>query len=230
MPRIVFVTGSSGNLGRAITRKFLLAGDKVIGTLLPEEVYTAEPDEKGLELRHVNLLNETETSAIIHSDISEFGKIDIGILTAGGFAMGDIAKTDTLDIYNQLSLNFETAYNAARPLFLHMLREGRGRIFLVGSRPGMDMRLGKGLVAYSLSKSLIFRLAELMNEEAKGTDVVVSVLVPSIIDTPQNRNSMPDADFSSWMNPASIADIIYFYCSPGTESIKEPVIKLFNKA
>ena len=230
MPRIVFITGSSGNLGRAITRKFLLAGDKVIGTLLPEEVYTAEPDEKGLELRHVNLLDETETSAIIHSDIREFGKIDIGILTAGGFAMGDIAKTDTLDIFNQLSLNFETAYNAARPLFLHMLREGRGRIFLVGSRPGMDMRLGKGLVAYSLSKSLIFRLAELMNEEAKGSDVVVSVLVPSIIDTPQNRNSMPDADFSSWMNPASIADIIYFYCSPGTESIKEPVIKLFNKA
>jgi NAD(P)-dependent dehydrogenase (short-subunit alcohol dehydrogenase family) len=199
MQRVVFVTGSSGNLGKAITRKFLAEGDKVIGTLLPEEVYSPTISEKGLETRHIDLFNETETTAIIEAAIRDFGGVDIAVLTAGGFKMGDIAHTETADIYQQLRLNFETTYNAARPIFLQMLKKGRGQIFMTGSRPGMDMRNGKGLVAYSLSKSLIFRLSEIMNEEAKGTDVVVSVLVPSTIDTPQNRKSMPDVDFSAWM-------------------------------
>ena len=230
MQRVVFVTGSSGNLGRAITHKFLAERDKVIGTLLPEEVFMPSPAEKGLETRHIDLLNESETAAIIESDIREFGGIDIAVLTAGGFAMGDLASTSTADFYNQLRLNFETAYNCARPIFLQMLKKGRGRIFLIGSRPGLDMKNGKGTIAYSLSKSLIFRLAELMNVEAAGTDVIVTVLVPSIIDTPQNRKSMPDADFSSWMDPAAIADIVYYYCSPGAKGLREPILKMYNNA
>ena len=230
MQRVVFVTGSSGNLGRAIAHKFLAEGDKVIGTLLPEEVFKPSPAEKGLENRHIDLLNESETAAIIESDFREFGGIDIAVLTAGGFAMGDLAHTSTADFYNQLRLNFETAYNCARPIFLQMLKKGRGRIFLVGSRPGLDMKSGKGTIAYSLSKSLIFRLAELMNDEAAGTDIIVTVLVPSIIDTPQNRKSMPDADFSTWMDPAAIADIVYYYCSPVAKGLREPILKMYNNA
>jgi len=230
MQRIVFVTGSSGNLGRAITRKFLEAGEKVIGTVLPEEVYVLSDAEKMLEIRHVDLLNELETKEVIENDIRDFGGIDISVFTAGGFAMGDIAHTGTADFYQQLRLNFETAYNAARPIFLQMLKKGRGQIFMTGSRPGLDMKNGKGMVAYSLSKSLIFRLSELMNEEAKGTDVVVSVLVPSTIDTPQNRKSMPDADFSAWMDPVEMADIIFNYCSPSFAGLREPVLKMYNKA
>jgi NAD(P)-dependent dehydrogenase (short-subunit alcohol dehydrogenase family) len=106
--------------------------------------------------------------------------------------MGGIRETGSADILAQYELNFETAYHVARPVFLNMMEKGKGRIFLVGSRPGLDMRNSKGMVAYGLSKSLVFRLAELMNEEAKGTDVVVSVIAPSTIDTPQNRKSMPD--------------------------------------
>jgi NAD(P)-dependent dehydrogenase (short-subunit alcohol dehydrogenase family) len=230
MQRIVFVTGSSGNLGRAITRKFLDAGDKVIGTVLPEEVYTLSDAEKMLKIRHVDLLNELETKEVIENEIREFGGIDIAVLTAGGFAMGDIAHTETSDFYQQLKLNFETTYNTARPIFLEMLKKGRGRIFMTGSRPGLDMQNGQGMVAYSLSKSLIFRLSELMNEEAKGTDVVVTVLVPSTIDTPQNRKSMPEADFSTWMDPASMAEIIFNYCSPLFTGLREPVLKMYNKA
>lgn len=230
MQRVVFVTGSSGNLGRAITRKFLAEGDRVIGTLLPEEVYVPGEAEKGLETRHIDLLNEAETAAIIASDIEEFGGIDIAVLTAGGFAMGDIAHTGGSEFYNQLKLNFETTYNTARPIFLEMLKKGRGRLFMTGSRPGLDMKNGKGMTAYSLSKSLVFRLAELMNEEAKGTDVIVTVLVPSTIDTPQNRKSMPDADFSTWVRPESIADIIFYYCSPEASGLREPILKMYNKA
>lgn len=230
MHRIVFISGSSGNLGRAITRKFLDAGDKVIGTILPEEVYTPPDAGNMLIIRPVDLLNELEIKELIENDIREFGGIDIAVLTAGGFAMGDIALTEKADFYHQLQLNFETAYNAARPIFLDMLKKGKGQIFMTGSRAGLDMRNGKGMVAYSLSKSLIFRLAELMNEEAKGTDVVVSVLVPSTIDTPQNRKSMPDADFSTWMDPALMADIIFNYCSPSFAGLREPLLKMYNKA
>ena len=144
--------------------------------------------------------------------------------------MGDISETKTSDITKQFQLNFETAYNIARPLFIQMLKQKYGRIFLIGSRPGMDAAKGKGMVAYSLSKSLIFHLAELMNHEAKGTNVITSVVVPSTIDTAQNRQAMPAADFSSWVTPEKIADIIYYYCSDDADSIREPVIKIYNNS
>ena len=77
---------------------------------------------------------------------------------------------------------------------------------MIGSRPGANMKNSKGMVAYGLGKSLIFHLAELMNEEAKGTNVVTNVIVPSTIDTPQNREAMPHADFNKWVTPEAIAD------------------------
>jgi NAD(P)-dependent dehydrogenase (short-subunit alcohol dehydrogenase family) len=90
------------------------------------------------------------------------------------------------------------------------------------------MRAGKSMVAYSLSKSLVFRLAEIMNEEARGTDVVVSVVVPGTIDTPQNRESMPSADFNKWVTPAAIADVIFYYCSTEGRVLREPVLKVYG--
>jgi len=86
------------------------------------------------------------------------------------------------------------------------------------------------MVAYSLAKSLIFRLADLMNEEAKGHNVVTSVVVPSTIDTPQNRKSMPDADPSKWVKAEAIANVIHFYCTEEAAVLREPVIKVYNNA
>ena len=86
------------------------------------------------------------------------------------------------------------------------------------------------MVAYSLAKSLIFRLVELMNDEAKGKNVVTSVVVPSTIDTPQNRKSMPDVNPANWVKAEQIADIIYFYCSEKAEVLREPVIKVYSNA
>jgi NAD(P)-dependent dehydrogenase (short-subunit alcohol dehydrogenase family) len=92
------------------------------------------------------------------------------------------------------------------------------------------MRHSKGMTAYGLTKSLLFRLAELLNLEAKGTDVVAVVIVPSTIDTPQNRASMPDADFSTWMDPAKMAEIIHFHTSSAADGLREPILKMYNKA
>ena len=130
----------------------------------------------------------------------------------------------------QYKLNFETAYNVARPVFLQMMKQNNGRIFIVGSKPGMDSKNGKGMVAYGMAKSLIFRLAELMNEEAKGHNVVTSVIVPSTIDTPQNRKSMPDANFKDWVKAEEIANTIYYYCTADAGSLREPVIKVYGNS
>jgi NAD(P)-dependent dehydrogenase (short-subunit alcohol dehydrogenase family) len=111
-----------------------------------------------------------------------------------------------------------------------MMKQNNGRIFIIGSKPGLSSVNSKGMVAYGLAKSLIFRLAELMNAEAKGTNVVVSVIVPSTIDTSQNRKSMPDADPAKWVKPEAIADVIYFYCTDAAAVLREPVIKVYNNS
>jgi len=144
--------------------------------------------------------------------------------------MGTIKETSTADILKQYQLNFETAYNIARPVFEKMLNQNSGRIFLVGSKPGIASQHGKGMIAYGLAKSLIFRLAELMNDEAKGKNVVTSVLVPGTIDTQQNRKSMPNADFKNWVTAEAIADTVLYYCSDLGAALREPVIKLYNNS
>jgi NAD(P)-dependent dehydrogenase (short-subunit alcohol dehydrogenase family) len=92
------------------------------------------------------------------------------------------------------------------------------------------MKSSKGMVAYGLTKSLIFRLAELMNDEAKGQNVVTSVIVPSTIDTAQNRKAMPGADPRKWVKAEEIAAIISFYCSEQAAILREPVIKVYGNS
>jgi NAD(P)-dependent dehydrogenase (short-subunit alcohol dehydrogenase family) len=228
--KVVIVTGASGNLGQAVVKKFLTEGCYVIGTIVPNDPVTISIKDKNFETVTVDLMNEEGSAQFIASVIKNHGQLDVAILTVGGFAMGKIADTKTADMLKQYKLNFETAYNTARPIFNQMMQQKSGRIFMIGSRPGSDMHNSKGMAAYGLAKSLIFRLAELMNDEAKGTNVVTSVIVPSTIDTPQNRQSMPDADTSKWVKPEQIAAAIYFYCSEEGSVIREPVIKVYNNS
>jgi NAD(P)-dependent dehydrogenase (short-subunit alcohol dehydrogenase family) len=86
------------------------------------------------------------------------------------------------------------------------------------------------MVAYGLAKSLIFRLAELLNDEGKSHGVVTSVIIPSTIDTPQNRKAMPDANPDNWVKAEEIADVIYYYCSDEARSLREPVIKVYGNS
>ncbi len=227
--RTVIVTGATGNLGQAIIRKFLAEGCAVIGTVTKKKP-TVFDDQPGFEACAVDLTNEEEVASTMTTILRKYQTIDAAILTAGGFAMGKIEDSDSNAIRQQYQLNFETAYIIARFIFQQMMKQKTGRIFFTGSRPGSDMRFGKGMTGYALSKSLLFRLAELMNEEAKGTNVVTSVIIPSTIDTPQNRSSMPDADFSKWVTPESIADIVYAHCDPSFDILREPLIKTYNKA
>jgi NAD(P)-dependent dehydrogenase (short-subunit alcohol dehydrogenase family) len=229
LKKVAIITGASGNLGQAVVKKFIDKDYHVIGTILNNDE-RKNYKEKNVEETELNLLHEDDCKQFVEGVIAKNEIIDVAVLTAGGFAMGDIAGTKTSDIYSQYQLNFETAYNIARPVFTQMMKQNKGRIFLIGSRAGLDASNAKGVTAYSLSKSLIFRLAELMNTEAKNKNVVVSVIVPSTIDTPPNRKSMPESDFGTWVLPSQIADVIYFYASDEAVSLREPVIKVYNRS
>jgi len=228
--KTAIVTGASGNLGQAVVRKFLSQGYHVVGTIVPNDPVTLDISDKNFEAIVVDLMNEDASQKFIESILEKNNSIDAAVLTVGGFAMGKIAETKTADISKQYKLNFETAYNVARPVFTQMLKQNNGRIFIIGSKPGLSHTNAKGMVAYSLAKSLIFRLAELMNDEAKGLNVVTSVIVPSTIDTPQNRKSMPDADFNKWVKPEAIADIIYFHCTNEATVIRESIVKVYGNS
>ncbi|HMU46323.1 MAG TPA: SDR family NAD(P)-dependent oxidoreductase [Chitinophagaceae bacterium] len=228
--KTVIITGVSGNLGQAVAKKFLAEGYRVAGTVTHKDPSGFAIQDSNFETFAVDLMQEDEAGEVVAKIIGIHKVVDAAVLTVGGFTMGNIEKTKGKDIDWQIKLNFQTAWNVVKPVFEHMLENGKGRIFLVGSKPGSDMHQSKGMVAYGLSKSLIFRLAELMNDEAKGKNIVTSVIVPSTIDTPQNRKAMPDADFSKWVKPEAIADIIYFHCTPEAEVLREPVIKVYNNA
>ncbi|OSZ80026.1 hypothetical protein CAP36_01815 [Chitinophagaceae bacterium IBVUCB2] len=228
--KTIIITGASGNMGQALVKKFMTEGYMVVSTLGPDDPTRIAIKGKNLETAMVDLANEEDARQFVEFAAVKHQNIDAAVLTVGGFAMGKIADTKTADVLKQYKLNFETAYNVARPVFLQMMQQGYGRIFLIGSRPGLDMKNSNGMVAYGLSKSLLFRLAELMNEESKGTNIVTSVVIPSTIDTPQNRKSMPDADFKKWVKPEAIALAIYFHCTEEAASLREPLLKLYGDA
>lgn len=229
MNRNIWITGGSGNMGKAVIEKFLASGDKVTATLAPAE---KKPEFEGgtVNWLEVDLADEENSQRILDTEYRKQGKVDAAVLTVGGFAAGNLENTRAADIQKMLNLNFITAFNTVKPIFLRMKEKGAGRIFLIGARPGINMADSTGIIAYGLSKSMIFRLAELLNAEAKGTRVVVHVIVPSTIDTPQNRKSMPDVDPEKWVKASQIADIIHFHCSPAADPIREPVIKIYNQA
>ena len=228
--KTVIVTGASGNLGKAIVDKFITEGYFVIGTVIPNDTVTFNYPRDRFEKVVVDLLNEEDSQKFVESVVSKHGSIDVAVLTVGGFAAGKITETKTSDVRKQYKLNFETAYNVARPSFTQMAKQSRGRIFIIGSRPGLDAKSGKGMVAYGLAKSLVFRLAELLNDEAKGKNVVTSVVVPSTIDTETNRKAIPAANFGDWVKAEQIADVIHYYSTDTASALREPVIKVYNNA
>ncbi|HEV8287196.1 MAG TPA: SDR family NAD(P)-dependent oxidoreductase [Chitinophagaceae bacterium] len=228
--KTAIVTGASGNLGQAIVKKFIAEGYLVIGTVIPNDSVTFNYPADSFEKITVDLLREEDSQKFVESVVSKHGSIDVAILTVGGFAAGKISETKTSDVSKQYALNFETAYNIARPSFIQMTKQSNGRIFIIGSRPGLDAKNGKGFVAYALAKSLVFRLAELLNDEAKGKNVVTSVVVPSTIDTEINRKAIPAANFDDWVKAEQIAEVIHYYSTDAASALREPVIKVYNNA
>ena len=228
--KTVIITGANGNLGSTVTGSFLSKDYKVIATVRKEEDRNEFEDHPNLQVEVLDLTDEAKTEAFARKVIEQNGPIDGALLLVGGFAAGNIAATGSADIKKQITLNFDTAYHLTRPLFQHMMEQNKGRIVFIGSRPALQASAGKSLVAYGLSKSLLFKLAEYLNAEAKGKNVTVTVIAPSTIDTETNRKSMPDADFEKWVKPGALAEIMEFIVSGKGDPLRETVLKVYNNA
>jgi len=230
MPKTILITGANGNLGVAAVKKFLDEGYKVIGVDQSGTHLGFAADHDNFELKSVDAGDEQAVATFMEEIIELNGRIDGALLLVGGFAMGDIHATGGEELRKMFAFNFETAYFFARPLFQHMLESGYGRLVFMGARTALRHEQGKGALAYALSKSLLFELAGLLNATAKGKNVVASVVAPSTIDTSVNRQSMPDADFASWVKPDAIASLLEFICSDRGDALREPVYKIYNNA
>lgn len=222
----VLITGAAGNLGRACVAKYVDLGYRVIATVIPGTTLGFE--REGVAVYEADLEDESAVRALVQKLVTGFGGIDIALLLVGGFASGGIDTCTGADIRKMIALNFETAYYVARPVFQHMMERSAGRIVLVGARPALKASDGKKFLAYALSKSLVFQLADLLNAEGAAKNVITSVIVPSTIDTPANRSSMPSADFSKWVSPEDIAGIVAFATSGDAKAVRNPVYKIYG--
>lgn len=226
--KTVLITGASGNLGKAAVAKFLSDGYKVVTTYSPGKGHPATKDVEGFE---ADLTNEKSAEAAVRGILEKHKTLDAALLLVGGFAMGNIGNTDGAALKKMFSLNFETAYYVARPVFEQMLRQPEGgKIVLIGSRPPLVPKEAKSKLAYALSKSLIFQLAEALTAEGSSKNVTASVIAPSIIDTEENRQSMPDADYSTWVKPEEIAEAMAYLCSEKGRALRDTVLKMYGRA
>ncbi|NCI51443.1 SDR family NAD(P)-dependent oxidoreductase [Sediminibacterium roseum] len=228
--KTVIITGANGNLGTAVTQTFLNKGYRVIATVFEEKMIAEFISHTNLDVRVVNLSDDGATAGFIASVIRQYEKIDAALMLVGGFAMGGIDATAVADIDKQISLNFKTAYHVTQPVLQHMKAHGAGRLVFIGARPAIEASQGKDMVAYGLSKSLLFKLAEYINAENKGSNITATVVAPSTLDTPLNRKSMPNTDPEIWVKPAALAEILEFVVSDKSEVIREAVLKVYNNA
>jgi len=230
MKKLVLITGASGNLGKAAVEKFITEGYKVVATVSPGKGLGFEINSD-VETFEADLTNEENIGEVVLKIIDKYGSIDAALLLVGGFAAGGIKESDGASLKKMYALNFETAYYTARPVFLQMLKQVTGgRIILVGARPALKAQDGKKFLAYALAKSLLFKLAEFLNAEGTSKNVITSVIVPSTIDTPVNRQSMPSANFSDWVKPEEMAEIMAFISSSNGSVLRDSVFKIYGNA
>lgn len=230
----IIVTGASGNMGRAVVKRFAQDGQKVYAMLGPGEntgMFSEETmaphyvDTQSLDLAD-EMLSESYLKGIIAKDPA----IEAAVCIIGGWQAGTLSETTGHEIDKMIKLNFTTAFNIAKPLLEHFERQGYGQFIFIGARAAIKPSEAKNNVAYALSKSLVFRLAEIINDQGKSKNIHASVIVPSVLDTPQNRAAMPDADSSGWVKPEYVADTIAFLLGNTGNAMRETVIKLYNRA
>jgi len=227
----LIITGANGNLGLAVVKRLLKDGyhlHAAVGHLGASNL----PRDGRLEISQVDLQSEEESKKFVEYSIAKYPDINAAVLLVGGFAMGNIKETKKSDLDKMINLNFYTAFHVVRPLLdLFLSRPGSGGQFiLIGARPGLIADAGKDFFPYSMSKAMIFKLAEFINAEGKDKEITATVIVPSTIDTEANRKAMPDADFSKWVPAENIADAISFSLSETGRMTRDSVIKLYNRS
>lgn len=215
MARSVIVTGGFGILGQAVSRAFAVAGDKVARIDFATEA--KELCEGTLDIGGVDLTDPDATQAALDKVIAAHGGIDVLINIAGGFTWETLEDGSIASWSKMHAMNVLTAATITKFALPYLKKSSAGRIVSIGA--GGAVKAGMGMGAYAASKSGVHRLTEALAEEMSGTCVTVNAVLPSIIDTPTNRADMPDADFSQWVKPEAIADVITFLASDAARSV-----------
>jgi NAD(P)-dependent dehydrogenase (short-subunit alcohol dehydrogenase family) len=230
---VVIITGAVGNLGLATAQAFQRSGHKTVlvdrsqdrlSKAFPE--LTGSPDHVlagGVDLSSVASVEKLAADAM-----ARFGRIDVLVNTVGAWGRGKSTHEEDLATWDFLfNVNLRTTLNCCRAVIPQMLKQKRGKIVNIASRDGLKGSAGYG--AYSASKSAVLRLTESLADELKNSNINVNCIMPATIDTPQNRAAMPDTDFSKWVEPSALADVILFLSSDAARAINGAALPVYGK-
>jgi NAD(P)-dependent dehydrogenase (short-subunit alcohol dehydrogenase family) len=212
--KVVVVTGASGALGKVVAAVALARGARVAGIDHAASQIPTTPDR--IEFGGVDLSDPAGAKKAIDAAATHFGKLDALINIAGGFAFEAIAEGDPKTWQRMYKLNVMTTLNASQSAIPYLAASNAGRIVNVGAMGAMQA--GAGMGAYAASKAGVHRLTEALAAEWKGR-IAVNAVLPSTIDTPANRASMPNADFKKWVTAEELAEVILFLASDAASAI-----------
>lgn len=206
----IVITGAAGTLGQAAAEKAGAHGARVTGL----DIQQVDTLPHTSHYRCVDLLDRKATLACFQ----QLGRVDALFNIAGGFAMGDTAADPESGQWEQMfRLNVETLRNATMGVVPLMQAQGGGAIVNVGALGALS---GQGAMsAYCAAKGSVMKLTESLSDELRAQQINVNAVLPSIIDTPPNREGMPDADFNTWVAPPDLADVMCFLASPGARAV-----------
>ena len=213
--KVIIVTGAAGTLGRVVADRAIARGGQVAAI-----DYAAKPEASDassrLDIGGVDLSDTAQAGHAIDTAAAHFGRLDVLINVAGGFVYETVAEGDARNWEKMHRLNLLTALNASRAAIPHPVKSGAGRIINIGAMGAIHA--GAGMGPYAASKAGVHRLTETLAAELKG-QVTVNAVLPSTIDTPANRASMPDADFHKWVTTQELADVILFLASNAASAV-----------
>lgn len=232
--QVIMISGAAGNVGQVVARSFQEAGGKLaLVDRGKERLETTFPDlvaaEDHLLVNCADVMDETAVADSVRESLEYFGRIDVLVNTVGGFHAGTPLHETPLDTWDfMLKLNARSLFIICKQIIPIMLEQGSGKIVNFAARPGLQGR--NGMSAYSASKAAVFRLTETMAAEYRDKDINVNCVIPGTMDTPANRENMPEADFNTWVKPESLAQVILFLCSPAAKDVHGAAIPVFGRS
>jgi NAD(P)-dependent dehydrogenase (short-subunit alcohol dehydrogenase family) len=231
--KVFVVTGATGGLGPAVVRALLDDGARVAAAGRRQDaldqLIQAQAAGDRLDGRPADLTSEEQVTDLMAWAAERFGGLDGLAAIAGGFAGGTPVHETPLEVWrSQQEVNLTSAFLSLKAVTPHLLRRGGGSIVAVGSRPAL--RGAPSIAAYSVAKSGVLRLVEAMAAELKDQNIWVNAILPSTIDTPDNRAASPKADYSKWVKPEEIAAVIRWLFGPEARIISGAAIPVYGRA